>query len=774
MRQERNMALLILTCLLGSAWLALFMNSPPSPVGIDASSDVFSAGRAVDHLKHIAENPRPSGSKANYKLASYLQKSLTELGWHVEVQEGLHTARFPETSVGPQNLTGSLRNVIATLKGSSGRAVLLMAHYDSVPHSKGASDNGAAVAALLESARVLANGPKPLHDIILLFSDSEEDEQHGAKFFSEHDPRMEQINYVFNFDARGSNGPVMMFETSPNNKAMIAEFQKAVPQPFANSLSGAIYAKMSNITDFTPFKEYGLQGMNFAFINSVQHYHTRLDNIEHLDQGSLQHHGNYALALAKHFGNLAETDAINGEAIYFNVIGSLMVRYSDNWVWPLTLLALLCYGVVWTKLRALSLVSPGKTVVAIFAGLLLWFLAVITSMLLWQVFAKMFWQNTIMVMHPYASDTYFLGFLILGLLITTFLAGQLSQKLGRWNLVLGSLILPILLLLAASTWLPGASWLLLWPLLVALPACLGQVGDSQWIRRNSALTGMFATVLYTPIIYALFGAFPISMLALPMLLLGILLTFLLPQLLSVYEGLGRRPALAVLVLALLVLFLAGLQGRFSEEQPEPGSVLYALDANSGEAILGAVGPILSQDTRTILGDNPSEAAFPHLVYSSTPIKYKSVAAADLAAPIVELLESKASETGIELLFKLEFRDEVNGFKLELRSEKGFEKAMLNDQELAVAGRFHLLYRGNTHQPLHLRLDMQERDQLTLDLVDMTYQMPDMEGIPKGPDADSMANPYAYFGTWYQYTTFVRKTFNFDALEDKEKQPEADQ
>ena len=51
---------------------------------------------------------------------------------------------------------------------------MLAGHFDSVPPGPGASDDGAAVAAILEIARMLRDQPPSRNDVILLFTDGEE------------------------------------------------------------------------------------------------------------------------------------------------------------------------------------------------------------------------------------------------------------------------------------------------------------------------------------------------------------------------------------------------------------------------------------------------------------------------------------------------------------------------------------------------------------------------------------------------------------------------
>ena len=126
----------------------------------------------------------------------------------------------------------------------------------------------------------------------------------GASAFVAQHPWAKKRNGVYTDEARGNGGPVWMFETSEQNGRLIREFAKAAPHPFTSSLLYEIYRLLPNETDFAVFKRAGLEGFNFAFINGVTHYHTMLDNIENIDKRSLQHHGYYALALTRHFGNL--------------------------------------------------------------------------------------------------------------------------------------------------------------------------------------------------------------------------------------------------------------------------------------------------------------------------------------------------------------------------------------------------------------------------------------------------------------------------------------
>ena len=103
---------------------------------------------------------------------------LTRLGYHPQVQTTFDCGQYVNCA--------TVNNVVARLDGTEGDpdssdAVLLAAHYDSVPAGPGDSDDGMGVAAVLEIARALKSLPPPRHSIVLLIDDGEEAGLLGAR-----------------------------------------------------------------------------------------------------------------------------------------------------------------------------------------------------------------------------------------------------------------------------------------------------------------------------------------------------------------------------------------------------------------------------------------------------------------------------------------------------------------------------------------------------------------------------------------------------------------
>lgn len=316
-------AVLLLTTV---AMISIIRLTPP---GRDDARDGFDTDRAIEHLRVIARTPHPMGSAANEIVRAYLVDEFEKLGLETRSPEQRVTARR-----GGRTFDHMVRNVVARLRGSAdapgrSQAVMLAAHYDSVEEGPGAGDDGAAVAALLDVARVLASGDKLKRDIIFLITDGEEQGLLGAKAFVTHDEWRGEPGVVFNFEARGASGPSVMFETTRDHAWLIDHYAQVAPHPVTTSLSGEVYERMPNDTDFTIFMQSGIQGLNFAFIGSDEHYHQSTDDIAHLDLRSLRHHGRQALALARRFASLDAFASPHGpgESIYFDVLGLFVVRY---------------------------------------------------------------------------------------------------------------------------------------------------------------------------------------------------------------------------------------------------------------------------------------------------------------------------------------------------------------------------------------------------------------------------------------------------------------
>jgi hypothetical protein len=314
-------------------WILISLVPLPraTPAAADASPQDFSAARAMDQIRALAQKPHPIGAPEHDRVRDYLIGEFTKLGLPPEVERG-----FASFTYGRYHAEGNVENLVARLPGSANtRPVMLAAHYDSAVRSLGASDDGSGAAVLLETLRALRTGQPLRNDVIFLITDGEERGLLGAQVFMREHPWRNDPAVTLNFEARGTAGNAYMFETSAGNQWMIRDLQAAVPQADATSFAYEVYRHMHNDTDLTVFKRGGLAGMNFAFIERPEFYHTPQDNTANLDMRSLQEQGRYALALTRRFGNEDLTGKHSGDAVYFPTAFTSLIVYPVTWVKPI-------------------------------------------------------------------------------------------------------------------------------------------------------------------------------------------------------------------------------------------------------------------------------------------------------------------------------------------------------------------------------------------------------------------------------------------------------
>ena len=480
LRLRHPVSLLIISLLVMFGVLRSY--SSPAPVEADAPDVVFSAIRAEAILRDLLpENmPHVSGSPYNTVVRNRVVSHLESSGYEPQIQSRFHcNPMFGSCS--------PVENIIAVKPGSEGKnAVLVTAHYDSGWAGPGAADDGAGTSTILEIARMAADFPSFRNDIIFLISDSEENGLIGADAFAEHHPLFEKVKVVINLEARGVAGPSALFETGDGNRSIIRMFSNNVNRPTGNSLVYEIYKRMPNDTDYTVYKRKGVMGVNFAFAQGVSVYHSAIDDPDHLDLGSLQHHGDNTWGMLKSLGERDLNTIMSREdAGYMDVFAKRLVHYPVSITGGLALFlgvwVMLAIGLAFRKefrFRQLrwGLVAIPYLLITIVAGgyLLSWPLG--------------HWPDLHPLEHPYPWAGRLALFLMLGL------AGYSTLKLfsGRVSacawMIMGWALIFILGMVLTSK-LPAASHIALLPL-----ALFGLASVIDLFRKKSPAPLLFASL----------------------------------------------------------------------------------------------------------------------------------------------------------------------------------------------------------------------------------------------------------------------------------------
>lgn len=568
------------------AIFAILLIEPPPPLpDVSAYPTQFSAERALQHIKMISQRPRPTGSSASAEARDYIFGQLRSLGLSPEVQRA--------TSINSLDaMAATVENIVARLEGTqtdttTKQAILLVSHYDSAPSSPGASDDGAGVGTLLEIARAIKAGNPFKNDVIFLFTDGEEIGLLGAQAFVQEHPFSKDVGLVLNFEARGTSGPAYTFETSSRNGALIAEFASAVPRPLANSLMYSVYQMLLNDTDFTIFKNAGYAGFNFAYIEGNTFYHSMGDNIENVHLNSVQHLGSYGLSLTEHFGNLEQFPKPSSDAIYFDILGRWLVHYSLNWAFFLAILVTFAYVAV----MAFALRKKQASLPGILVGFLTLFaLVILVGGVSWLLLRLIDLIDPInpMMFDRYNRLTYWKALLGSTVALTSALQLFASKKVGAQNLTLGVLLGWSIFSGLLTFFLPGVSYVFVWPLLFSLIGIGVQVCIPQRIspRTNFLMWTILAIpvlVLIMPLVYALGVALGSLMMFIPMILMALAVGLLIPQLEIIAKPYRwALPALGLLV-AFFFLGFGSLNAGYDNAHPRHNYLTYGFDADKGQA-----------------------------------------------------------------------------------------------------------------------------------------------------------------------------------------------
>ncbi len=751
----------------------LALDRPPRPAPRSAPARAFSAERAMDHVRAIAGAPRPVGSTRVAEVRGYLVRTLREMGLEPRVQ--VATAVRGWRAARSENVVTRIRGTGPSAPGS---AILLSAHYDSVPMGPGAGDAGAAVAAVLETARALASGPPLARDVIVLLNCPEESFLQGATAFVEQDPWAPEVGFVVNMDPGGVSGPALMHGTSPGNGWLIRQVEAAVPELFATSLAATVKDLMGDRNDdFAIYRAAGWAGVDVAFIGGAGRYHSRLDRPEALDPGSLQNLGSYALGLARQLGSAASLDRRAPDAVYFDLVGSYLVAYPESWSLPLAVLALLLAvaAIGWAR-RAGELSFRGLLAGA-GAQLAATALAVVTCFGAWRALAGTDRvTGAFLTGHQYRDGAFLLLFVALTVAAVSAVDTVCRRRLSLASAFLGAQLWWVVLALVTSARLPGTSYLFVWPVLATLAGTLGALVLRA--RQRPLLgaillvvSGLPALVLAAPLVHTIAGALGTGdgpyLMALVSLVLGLELPAL--RLLAGWSGPVPRgaesersparwflPAAAVLVAGLALASL--LSFRFDARHPRTDFLVYGLDADTGQAVWATrsrasetIRP--SHWTAPLLGASPVEgelrAFYP---FSSARFLSAPAPALALAPPEAEVV---AEEDGPDRRL----------LRLRVRSPRGAEVVEGVTAEPVLAWRIDghpvsnlqvFAFHGVPPEGFELEVELPAGKDLELVLLDQSYGLPPGAGGKALPARPPGLMPEPSGGLVFTDATLVRR------------------
>jgi len=378
----------------------------------------------------------------------------------------------------------------------------------------------------------------------------------------------------------------------------------------------------------------------------------------------------------------------------------------------------------------------------------MWSLSKVQSSGIWQAYAG----------DPYHAGVYRLASIALAVALTSAVYALFQRRARILNLWAGALLGWLLIVLATSVYMAGATYLFVWPMLFSTLALgilvvRGQEPGATFggviLPWAFSLPGL---IMMAPTILMLFMALTMRMAFVGAFATVLLLGLLIPCL-KLISGAGRwwLAGAAGLLCAACLVAGASMSG-FDRQDPRTDSIYYGLDADTGKAAWFSLDAQEDDWTAHYLGANPRRTALSQFVpFMSWQYLTHEAPAVNLPPPLIERLDDSRDANSRTLRLRVSSprqapRMYIYGDARTRVLEASVDGAPI-DASQAYAGlkpgqkayafrmqRWGLCYHNVPPQgiELRLRLDGPAAD-YRMEIVDQSYGIAGLPGAAPRPD-----------------------------------------
>jgi len=248
-----------------------------------------SLGEVCRFLSDPALDGRFPGSAGHEQARKYLTDKLERLGF-----APLFSGKWGQPMARNQEVLGE--NLGGIKAGSSGRTLLVGAHYDHFQGIPGADDNAAALAILIETCRLL-DPWHGSHNLVLCFFDLEESPHYltgsmGSVYFTKHCPiDLDKLDCAIVLDLCGHDTSIPGREDALF--VLGAEYSPDLVQVIQSTESPGVstyMARNDRIGDMSDHHAFRLAGRPFLFLSCGwwKHYHQPTDTFDRLNLAKME------------------------------------------------------------------------------------------------------------------------------------------------------------------------------------------------------------------------------------------------------------------------------------------------------------------------------------------------------------------------------------------------------------------------------------------------------------------------------------------------------
>lgn len=326
-----------------------FHNVPEIVIhNLGSNSDKFVGRYARENLKNLSSlGPRLVGSEANeIRTIKFLTNAVEEIKSNAlskyKIEYQVQTASGSYIIEDMVDIYQDIKNFVVRFSSpccNSSSALLLNSHFDTVPESSGAGDDGTMVVVMLEVLRVLSNTTRSLkHPIIFLFNGAEENSLQGSHAFITQHEWAKDVKAFINLDVAGLGGREMLFQSGPGHPWLMKYYHKSAIHPYASSIAEEIFQNklIPSDTDFRIFRDYGnIPGLDMAHSYNGYVYHTKYDRISTISNyGFIQNAGDNVLPLVRSIASSEELENpgehSEGHTVFFDFLGLFLIFYTEH------------------------------------------------------------------------------------------------------------------------------------------------------------------------------------------------------------------------------------------------------------------------------------------------------------------------------------------------------------------------------------------------------------------------------------------------------------
>jgi hypothetical protein len=347
-----------------------------------------------------------------------------------------------------------------------------------------------------------------------------------------------------------------------------------------------------------------------------------------------------------------------------------------------------------------------------------------------------------------------LSFVVLALAITLAVSAFMRRWANVENRGAGALLWWLLLTVITSIFLPGGSFLFLWPLLFSLIGLGWMILATDRNKSNSlnllilSLCAIPGLVLFVPTIYQIFLGLTLTWIPAVIAMVVLLFGLLIPHL-SLIAAPFKWGMPGVVAGAAIVLLVAGSLGKHESPGQPLNSIYYALNTDTGKAVWAS--DLTRRDERAATFFKGGEKArLGDFAYGRTSREY-TVSPAPVAtfpAPQMSVLEDKMTDGVRAVRLRISSPRQAGTLFVFLDSQAEVLKTLINSKVIEDESSrseskkpWGLRVDGFPQPGVELELHVRASEPLKFRIVDQSYGLPPLPGFESNSDSQpATANP----------------------------------